>query len=151
MKNGVKKFKRAGVWNILCGVLVTLAFVGIYVVMGVDFSGGDQYEIEAYALDGVLFAYVGAYLWEILIIFPCAMILAGSELISKHKKGVGVRLFLVFNVLMKILSAGLNGLFGLAFIATSYPTAMVYGAFLTFVALMIIISIFVDIPAIFAE
>ena len=144
-------FKRAGVWNILCGVLVTLAYVGIYVVMGVDFAGSEGEELASYIFYGAIVTYIGVYLWEILIFFPFFMILAGTELISKHKKGAGVRLFIVFNMLMKILSALLCALCGAVFIATAYVTAVAYGVFLALVALIIAISIILDIPAVFAK
>ena len=82
MKN---KYKSAGVWNILCGVLFTIAYIIPIVCLGVNmFDWGD---IVVSSLYFAIVLFFSVYLWESLIMFPFFMILTGSEMISRRKKG----------------------------------------------------------------
>ena len=96
MKN---KYMSAGVMNIVCGVFFTLLFVGVFVLINVGLISTGTDEGVLYA---VLITLVGAYMWEILIYFPFLMILTGIEMCSKHKKGVGVVVLIIVNILLKL-------------------------------------------------
>ncbi len=106
MKN---KYKAAGVMNIVCGVIYTLIFVGVFVLLNLGFILGSEEagQIESGIVFSVLFTLVSAYIWEAMIIFPFFMILTGIEMCSKRKKGWGVILLIVFNILFKIWSAAM--------------------------------------------
>ena len=148
-KKTVNKFKRAGIWNIACGVLTTLAYIGFFVCLIVASAMETVPEEElgaGIAVFTLLFGFVGAYLWEAVMIFPFFMILTGAELCSKHKKGAGVRILIVFNIFLKLLCVFLNGFFGVGFFAISTVMGLC-GAFLLLTAILTLVSVILDFPA----
>lgn len=143
----VNKFKRAGVWNIVCGVLYTLAYIGVFVLLWISAIGGAEELLAVF-----LYSIAGIYLWEgVFMTFPFLMILAGAEMCSKHKKGAGVRAFIVFNILMKLLSIFFNAIFACLFFTSGLEILYGCGALLTLSGVLTLISVVIDVPALFSK
>ena len=104
------KYKSAGIWNIVCGVIYTLSYVSIFVLIGIGIFGmffeGVVDIIAMFFGIGVFFvtAGVGVFFWVYVMWVPAFMFITAGEMLSKHKKGAGVKLWIIFNILMKIIS-----------------------------------------------
>lgn len=148
MKN---KYKSAGIWNIFCGVLFTIAYIVPIVCLGVKmFDWGD---IAVSVVYFSILLFFAACVWEgAYIMFPFFMILTGSEMISRRKKGAGVKALIVFNVLFKILGAIYNGCFCYYLFLTVTPvelTFVISGVALIVTAALILVSVVMDFRALF--
>ena len=142
MKN---KYKSAGVWNILCGVLFTIAYIIPIVCLGVNmFDWGD---IAASSFYFAIVLFFSVYLWESLIMFPFFMILTGSEMISRRKKGTGVKALIVFSALFKLLAVAYD--LSLGYLYLTAPALVLCGVALIVTAAFILISVVMDIRSLF--
>lgn len=137
MKN---KYKSAGVWNILCGVLFTITYIVPIVCLGVHMFDWGDIVVSSFYFAIVLFFSV--YLWESLIMFPFFMILTGMEMLSRHKKGVGVKALIVFNALFKLLAVVYELSLGYLYLTT--PTLVLCGGALIVTAAFILVSVVID-------
>ncbi len=143
MKN---KYKSAAIWNIVCGVLYTLSYIGTVVLLGMGILTEDGDEVFF-----LLAAFLAMYLWEIFMTFPFLMILTGGEMLSKHKKGAGVKAFIIFNAFMKLFAIAYNALFGYVFLSSQLLPLTVSGVGLFLVAALIFVSIVMDFRALFKK
>ena len=141
-----KRFLWAGVLNIACAVLSILAFVGIFVMLGVD-SYGDAEAVFGLMLVSMYVFLLFSYYWEALTLFPVLTILTGVEFLSKHKKGAGTKILIVINIIIKLFSFLFDVSLGASMCLSADPLALIYGAFLILVGLMHLVSVIVDIYA----
>ena len=161
----INPFKNAGVWNIACGVLYALAYISLFIFLEAEILNGGvaskilNGEVASYPIlllielllvvfFSVYIAGIGVFLWAAFIIFPFFMILTGVEMLSKHKKGAGVKVLIVFNAIFKLLAVFLNLVFGVQFL-TLEGFVVLGGAVLIISAALMLVSIFMDFGALF--
>ena len=125
-EQATNKYKSAGVWNIVCAVIYTIVYISVLFlicaeIMGLPGDGVITHPIEfiglLFVVLGVIFVSgVGSLLWIFFMLIPVALILTGTELISKRRKGAGVKVWIVFNTLIKLFATCLNVCAGVQFI-----------------------------------
>ncbi len=146
MKN---QYKSAGILNILCGVLFTISYLFLNVLIGVTLGWGDVFAI-VFALM-VVFAYAGYVWWSFIIFVPFSMILTGTEMLSKHKKGAGVKVWIVLNALVKLLVIGYELVVGYRFLTTATTLLVVWGWGVIAMSFVTLISVVIDFKAVFTR
>lgn len=146
MKN---QYKSAGILNILCGVLFTISYIFPNVLIGVTLGWGDAFA-TVFALT-VVFIYAGYVWWSFIIFVPFSMILTGTEMISKHKKGTGVKAWIVLNALVKLLVIGYQLVVGCLFLTAPTALLVVWGWGLIAMSFVTLISVIIDFKALFTR
>lgn len=148
MKN---KYKTAGVWNIVCGVLFTISYIFPNVLIGILGAAlGSDYALETLMSLFVSLVCSG-YVWQVFIYIPFFMILTGTEMLSKHKKGAGVKALIVFTMFVKLFAVAYEVMMGYLFLTGPTLLLVAWGAGLIVLALGMLVSIVIDCKALFAR
>ena len=154
------KYKSAGIWNIVCGVIYTLAYVSIFVLIGIEIlgilgEGGISHPVDFITIFlvglGVFFVTgVGALLWAYVMWVPAFMFITAGEMLSKRKKGAGVKLWIIFNILMKIISICVSVYLGVqvAMLINTFSSMWIF-VILIATAVFLLISSVMDCRALF--
>lgn len=148
MKN---KYKTAGIWNILCGVLFTIAYIFpnvLICIRGVTLGSDHKYETFVSLFISLIFSGYG---WRFFIYIPFFMILTGTEMLSKRKKGAGVKALIVFTIIVKILAAVFEVAMGCMLLTGPTSLLVAWGTCLIVLALVMLVSIVIDCKALLAK
>ena len=158
-EQATNKYKNAGIWNIVCAVVYTIVYISVFFLICMeimDLPGADGVITHPIEFIGLLFAVlgvvfvsgVGILLWVFFMLIPAALILTATEMLSKRKKGAGVKALIVFNALFKLLAVFLNLVFGVQFLMLE-GFVVLSGAVLIISAALMLVSVIMDFRALF--
>ena len=162
-EQATNKYKSAGVWNIVCAVIYTIVYISVFFLICMeimDLPGADGVITHPIEFIGLLFAVlgvvfvsgVGILLWVFFMLIPAALILTATEMLSKRKKGAGVKAWIVFNTLIKLFSAYLNVYAGVQFIFLTGGGSLLVtlaSVILIATAILFLVSVVMDYRALF--
>ncbi len=135
-------YKTSGLWNIACAVLYMASCIVSVSFLQLELALSISGETE-----GMRALFLSVY-WTMLLGFPFFMTVTGGAMLFVRRKGTGMRILILFNVLLKLCGIVYDLYFGCTYLGMGVQNTIVGGLILFAVAACMGVSVVMDLKAI---